>query len=1498
MTAKLFRIVVVLACLLGWSSARAEFKDIKVDLTNANLLTADEKADKSLTTFGVAVAADGSVSRVAADDASAAIVLSGKYHSDEHGWGNFSSTVSVEGPVKISMGSCNWGGNVTVKNEAGETVATFNTYIPEKCYHQNKADNIASTIYKGDAATLTISGGSYTPYIAVEAVDPSSLIEDATVTFSFGDMAECGLLPAAEKVEIGKSITIPANFTLYQEGKTLTGWTDGTNIYEIADEVKVEKDLTLTPVFTDNTVSLADRKEPVTVRWDFQRQNGAPTVGFQNVTGFWVTQVKIGDQTIDVKTDFDTNNGGKIANANWNDWAQMNAGTTFVLPACDGAVVTVEAYSAPTTTTIDGQPLSDGSKTPSFTLAGKLETVDLVIGDGSYYSYIQVVLPVVAAGGNTGGKTYTDEPASVIWPFNASTEAELATSVATPENAYSFTAVDLGGATVMTATTATAVDENNEKVVFSKLQPANGASDVVEWSLKPAKGLVFTPKKVSAYIVRYGTDSENGVNVTAKKAGGESVSLGTFTALRNNKTKADDKYSKNANLTDHFEIELTEAQQAALASGEGFSLFATIGVGNAKQGGFSDVRIEGVLNGTVEDVEKYTLEVKSNIEDAGTVTVYPKADEYDAGSKVKLSVEKNFGYAFVNWTDADNKVISEEPQFTYTVEANAVITANFKALNTYELAYSVAGGANDYQVELTPAPTVVDGKNMYEEGVKVTLKAVSNPVVKFTNWADGQSSSEITVVMDADHTDLVANFDALDFIAGWDFYRAGANGRPADFAAADNDADALVLRNAAGESQGWLDKSQMAAGGYEGRPAAVNWRTTGLGDYYWQTKINAEAFTDLKLITAMLYNYNAYQKYDVEYSLDGENWTKIGTITMEGAKNWKDAEFDFPAEANNQKDVYVRWIADKTSTIDGTKSDNDGATLGASFIIGSAKLINDGKAPELLSQVPEEGSETASINGKIVLTFDEKVKVKEGTTGKLGAVELTPSVTGKSVMFEYKNLTYDTPYTFTLAAGSIMDLTDNALDQEIKISFTTKTRPVVDKSIYDAEVSTVDEFVAALDAAAKRDDKTKRFRIFLHDGTYKMPASDTKTKTGNDKQEYPDPTTYINTPNISFIGESTEGVVITNTVPAGGKLEGIGNGDVLSLEKNATNCYFQNLTIKSAMGDENGRDIELNDKSDKTIFKDACLWGYQDTYVSNNDKGRFYFEDCLLRGRTDFLCGKGDVFYKNATLQVCPKIGGYIAVPSIPKKYGYVFKDCEIVAESSDLDGNFTLGRPWGSGTPIAVFIDTKMTAKPSKVGWNEMSNGWPARFAEYNSFTAAGTVIDLADRKKVFGDGHANNPVLTAAEAAEFSYSNVMGGDDDWDPAADAEQAPAPENVEIDGDILSWDNNDYVSLWAVCKNGKVIGFTLEPTFTVELPKAKSEDVYTVRAANEMGGLGEAVKAVPSSSISDLDADNEVVSTVYYNIQGMTVKANTPGVLIKVDTLASGKTVTTKIVVK
>lgn len=1119
-------------------------------------------------------------------------------------------------------------------------------------------------------------------------------------------------------------------------------------------------------------------------------------------------------------------------------------------------------------------------------------------------SLIALFVMVVA-----NAQTYQNEEASVSWPFNDANYATQYTK--SPENGFSLVSVNTGDLKYSLKTTK---DKDGNMMAMAGFGPV-GTTKAVEWTVKPSKGLTFTPTSISTYVKRFGTDAENGVTVTAKLSDGTSVDLGNFTALRDNKTTESDKYSKNENLTDHIVIQLTADQQAKLTSAEGFTLSCTVGVGAAKQQGFADVHINGLLNGTIQQVEQYTLSAVVSTVGAGTVKVSPAGTVFDAETPITVTATKNFGYKFVNWTDANNQVVSTDAAYTFPISANTALKANFEKINTYALDYKVEGGAKDYMISTSPAPTVVDGKNMYEEGTEVSLTANSNYILTFTNWNDGETGAERKIKMNADQA-YTAAYSAKDFIAGWDFYKSAREGRTADFAAEDNDVDQLILRDADGNTYSWLDKCN-SAGGYEGKNAAINWTTTNtkpLGETYWQTKVNATAFTDIKVKSSMLYNYNAYETYNVEYSLNGTDWTKVGAIEMPGAKAWTDGEFTLPADANNKAEVYIRWIADKTSSIKGATGNNDGIAIAGIYITGTAQLVNDGKAPVIVSTVPAEGATNASANGKIVLTFDEKVKLTGNAAATLGTQKIEGAVSGKTITFAYKGLNYATAYTFKLAAGSVADLTDNATDQAIVLNFTTKTKPAVTKALYDFIVPTDGDFKAALAAAAKRTDTSKRFRIFIKQGDYKIPADENSKVTGGDGKSYANPTTYMNTPNVSIIGESMDNTSLTNTVPNSGQsanvLEGIGKGDVLCLQKGATNTYFQDLKMYSSMGDAKGRDIVLNDQSNKTICKNVNLWAYQDTYVSNNQNGKFYFEDGILRGRTDYLCGKGDVYYNNVELWICEK-GGYLAVPSQPKKYGYIFKDCTIkdATEAKDLNGNYTLGRPWGKGTPIALYIDTKMEAIPSAAGWNEMSGGYPKRFAEYNSTTSTGSTVDLKDRKKVYdaydskdGDNYVNrrnettgDPILTAEEAAFYTVENIMGQDDDWDPTAATEQASAPSNVKLNGTTLAWDNNDYALLWAVCKNGKVVDFTIKPTYLVDDASA----TWSVRAANEMGGLSEAT-AVLGTGIRNITSATEaaVIKTAIYAADGTQLSNLQKGINIIVKTLADGSKKTSKVIVK
>ena len=145
-----------------------------------------------------------------------------------------------------------------------------------------------------------------------------------------------------------------------------------------------------------------------------------------------------------------------------------------------------------------------------------------------------------------------------------------------------------------------------------------------------------------------------------------------------------------------------------------------------------------------------------------------------------------------------------------------------------------------------------------------------------------------------------------------------------------------------------------------------------------------------------------------------------------------------------------------------------------------------------------------------VLTFDNKVKIAEGTVATLGDKTLTPSVAGRTITFPYMGLDYNTTYTFTLPANSISDFFENKIEENITLKFTTIAPPVVTPGRYDAIVSNAEELLEALAKGNEASTSGERFRIFLHDGIYdlgELCLTDVKS-------------------NISLIGESMENTVI------------------------------------------------------------------------------------------------------------------------------------------------------------------------------------------------------------------------------------------------------------------------------------------------------------------------------------------------------------------------------------
>ncbi len=1059
-----------------------------------------------------------------------------------------------------------------------------------------------------------------------------------------------------------------------------------------------------------------------------------------------------------------------------------------------------------------------------------------------------------------------DTNSTVTWVFDTGAEGQTATFTEGTADYFSLDFVTLGSNLFYKA------PRTSNSVNFTQFQPygqtSYDATNKVGFCVRPKTGLTFTPTAVSFDSQRFGTGSGLISVRWLSPDGTQTIIEEEFKPARDNESTVT---SKSYDLT---------SMSIPASEGECCLEIYIYDLGDTKQIGLANIVVTGQLSGTVIEVPSYTLSTSASPEEAGEVSVYPVGTEFDEGTEVNLTASKNFGYNFSHWADENDETVSTDNPFTFSMDSNMVLKAVYETLNTYALNLTVEGGANDYMITISPEGTMVDEQRLYEEGTTVSLSAMDNPILTFTNWGGGETSADYSVTM-TDNMNVTAVYSAVDYVVGWDFYTSNNGGRSADFYSnTDNEASALVLRNANGDITTWLDKSEEGAGGYEGAPAAVNWAAIA-DNYYYQASVNAKDFTDLAIEAQLLVNYNAYSKYFVEYSLDGTTFTTVDTFNILARKVWYQENCTLPEEADHAEVLYIRWIPDYTSDLIGTESDRDGIAISGIYITGQAEIYDDGTAPVLVASVPAEGATNASATGKIVLSFDEKVQVTEGTVATLGEKELTPTVFGKSITFSYTSLDYNTAYTFTLPASTVSDLSGNTLTDAITIQFNTMNRPVVSKQLFDFIVGVDGDFSDALDAAQAASSTGKRFYIFFPDGEYNIGED-----TGDDNQM-----TTISLSNVSYVGESSDSVIVFNESTQ----ESISSTATMNFTSSTTGIYMQDISLMNKMdyrnGELKGRAAALCDAGTKSIYKNVKLLSNQDTYYTK--VGRSYLETCEIHGTVDFICGGGDIFFNECLLYLEERSGNCITAPATSSDWGYVFNNCTIDGFAIN-DGSYRLGRPW-SNEPKSIFINTTMNVLPTASAWGDPMNVVPAVFAEYNSTTASGSIIDLSTRRTTYTkDGYTVtlNPELTLAEAAQYIIENVVGQSDAWQPKLYTEQAEAPV-ISQTGNTLNWDDNDYVLCWGVFKNETFVEFVT--TNSYDIPAVTVEgDEFTIRAANEMGGLGTSSNVVEfvdgGVAVRQVNEDATLLKKEYYTLQGVQIKTpdQAKGVIIEKSIYSNG----------
>lgn len=201
--------------------------------------------------------------------------------------------------------------------------------------------------------------------------------------------------------------------------------------------------------------------------------------------------------------------------------------------------------------------------------------------------------------------------------------------------------------------------------------------------------------------------------------------------------------------------------------------------------------------------------------------------------------------------------------------------------------------------------------------------------------------------------------------------------------------------------------------------------------------------------------------------------------------------------------------------------------------------------------------------------------------------------------------------------------------------------------------------------------------------------------------------------NVDFIGESAEGVIITNGDYA--SLRNMGTFRTYTVRVDGHGLTFSNITFENSAG-RVGQAVALHTEGDSLNFRNCRLLGNQDTLFAGGRGTTVKFEDCYIEGTTDFIFGGATVLFDNC--QIHSKSNSYITAASTPKEVaeGFVFRNCRLTA-APDVTKVY-LGRPWRPYAATA-FIDCELGDHITPAGWDNWrnpDNESTARYSERGS--------------------------------------------------------------------------------------------------------------------------------------------------------------------------------------
>ena len=1292
-----------------------------------------------------------------------------------------------------------------------------------------------------------------------------------------------------------RSFNIPTNYTFFKsvdnDGKpnpnfyTLDHWTlksDTTQHYELGKHYSFGTEgetLTLVPVFRANPTNTENRSNAPIIRYDFGRKvheyrgqtSGvirnvcAPTINIgSNQKFFWTTQAYIETYESGKKYNYrrdiamwcDTGTNGYIRNTDFDDWAAFGPNTTFWLIAGVGTEIRLLTYSPITTTTIDGVvPTLDKARTDSVrkvsgknymyvythTTQSAADRIPLVIGDDyTYYQWLEIHM-------------------------QAANWVNLYTNVDN-QNRGSIKEIN--------------VSETSEFKDFHRTEDGKGYSFRKGERVK----LTFNRKK--------GYELDKIVDPAKKDKNGNPLAVLEI---------IDDNTVKMVGLNDVSTTSIVEKNADGtwgIATGDKKTVFVLKKIEPTKEGNRTSYIIEFDItthrNLEVCFKEKPTFHITYNqgLLASGTA---PEATWVEKGDKFTIPTNKTLYYegnTLDHWVDENNNSFTIGAEYTAEGKDRRLFPV-FKAdaFNFFDLEEEATAtwylnkdeGAPTINYDKTKGILVTQLTNSKGESIdlKVELDATANG--KFNN-TDAARTERIQI-----NTNSIIEFPSspnceVTWVATSDFEKIKIAGKEVTTAP-----DQKRQVTAVCEGKSAYEKIEFIDGIYS-RCFSITYKPQAI-----DTKPTIESLTC---------DGTTYDAAEIKDQIAKNKHVTFHVSPWE----LNDQIPDVSGTATNGGKVVATKATIETKECVATVRSASDVITETIPIVFEFNTPEEGNNPEFKKININGVDYTQTKNEIFDAPQNGAIKIKFSRTMKdatITSTENNVTCTAKSdneLVFKYWDAPRGGTVTFNITpeSNTFTDIYNKTCQEPISI-----TLHIMDEADYyhhhnfDFVVGkdgNIDEAIKAANGEAEgkpyNNNKTNghRYYIFVPDGEYKLTGNGTISFTGEgpvdetgtkrpDMNGQNNGQTHIRKSNISIIGQSKDNTIIRNH-PI---VEGISYTATLCVEKNNTDFYAEDLTLEnefnywSSISGQNssggaGRADVFFDRGNRSIMKNVALKSYQDTYYSNNSSPdyRGYFEKCDFYGVVDFICGNGNIWFDKCNLILRDRRGNNIAAPrtEVNQDWGYVFNECSIKPESDNMirftDKDWTLARAW-SKSPACTYLNTKMYAQPQSYGWGRsMESNLMLRFHEYKSIDGADNMLSLVTRSLAacVPAAGSDDVILSDEQASGYTLRNVVGGTDGFEPKKLCKQVDAVSGAEVDqdenhevwnddivldDDILQWNKHTTALCYVVFKLNEATNkweYIDNTTDTIINLADYGTGYYSVRAANQRGGLGAATKAI------------------------------------------------------